>query len=948
MRKALGCVLSVAALAGCIGAPVPAWAKNPAGTVVAPGEARGPFPNVVITSAVLREEALSPTVAAPGAGRLGQRTLALAGDESGEDPAPRSVLLASDAPLVEPVSAPQIDKPATSEKPAAGEATPAVEAAPAAENKPAGEDKPAAEAAPADSSTPAETAAPASSGAPAGTATPGETAAPTGDGAPASDKVVPTEEGVKDGEVAAPEGTPSASNKSCLFSGVVESVSAEAIKVSGTDHEGKAISLDFIVDTASQMAEGIKTGDTVSVFYEVASTGGFRVSSARYATGTLPRNIFPSDLESTATNTDTAVAGSTASSAAAGTPTPSDVPRVVSIEVEGNKTVSDEEVLQVVTTRIGDPLLEPRIRRDMQAIYDSGFYSDVRLDTRYASGGVRIVFRVLENPVVNEINISGNSVVATEKLRELMKTETGRVFNTRVLQSDLEAINKYYNEELGYVVSPSHVTKLDLSDGVLSLQLVDGVEVKEVKITGVTVFPQEKVDSLVQTKSGQLFNRKLLSEDSDRIYKLYEDSNFILDTIKPSLDVDTGVVSLNVVEAVLQEVKVTGNTRTKTETILRNIRTKPGEVMRRDKIQRDMERLNNLGFFKKVEPTIEPGSQPGNVIFVLEVEEQKTGLATVGVGYAGGGSGAVRPGITGAVSYSERNLFGEGKSISVNLQRGGQIGSYGISYYDPAINAAQDSIGVSVYYNNVDEVQQSVTGAEYGTYAYYDQKVYGGTFTYGHPFSDDFRGFVTLRHETIDLKASNKTVYVPLGMGKGDLNAISFTALYDTRDDVFTPHKGSYLNATFSYAGEFLGGSYDYTKIMVEGRHYIPITKRSTIAVRGLYGSVGNGAPGSEYFYAGGTDTMRGYEDNAFFGTKTILLNAEYRFPIANIKMLSGAVFVDAGNAWISGQSNNKLYTDAGVGLRIVFPNLGLGVIRIDYAFGQDGSRSSIGIGQSF
>ena len=145
-----------------------------------------------------------------------------------------------------------------------------------------------------------------------------------------------------------------------------------------------------------------------------------------------------------------------------------------------------------------------------------------------------------------------------------------------------------------------------------------------------------------------------------------------------------------------------------------------------------------------------------------------------------------------------------------------------------------------------------------------------------------------------------------------------------------------------------MGGDYDYTKFVFEGRHYVPITKRSTLALRGMYGTVGNGAPASEYFYAGGTDTLRGYQDNSMFGNKVVLLNAEYRFPIGNIKMLSGAVFVDAGNAWISGYNDNRLYTDAGVGLRIVFPNLGLGVIRIDYAFGQDGSRSSIGIGQSF
>ncbi len=941
MKKALGCILSAAFFAG-VSASVPAFADELPGE-----EISGPFPAVVIDASMLREEALAPTVPVPG-------TMLSRNDESSE-------LISSEAPLSE--TPPRAEENYNNK----GTDNSAEEAAPSGQEKaqPASGENSSAEneeklVHPLENSgAPAEGAEKAKDAGSSSEAS-GEAASDKADAAeekPAASAEDGSKADAEDGSKADAEVTDKAGDEASgekkvssipnalVFSGEVEDKGPDSLRVKGVDANGEPTSLDFFIDSSSQVAEGIKAGDTISVYYEVAESGGYRVTSARYASGALPANVFPGDIPAVAdSKSDSEIlteAGEKLKDA-------EDVPHIVSIEVEGNKTVSTEEVLQVISSRIGDPLLDPRIRRDMQAIYDSGYYTDVRLDTRYAPGGVRLVFRVLENPTVDDIEISGNKIVDTEKIRSLMKTEPGRILNTRTLQSDIAEINKYYNEELGYTITPSHVKKLDFSDGKLSLELVDGIEVKEVEVVGVTVFPAEKVKALVQTKPGDLFNRNTLREDTERISKLYDDSQYILDTIKPSVDAESGKVTLTVIEAVLQEIRVAGNTRTKTDTVLRNIRSKPGEVMRRDKLQRDMERLNNLGFFKKVEPEVEPGSEPGNAILVLNVEEQKTGMATVGVGYAGGGSGAVRPGITGAISFSERNLFGEGKSISVNLQRGSQIGSYGISYYDPAINDAQDSIGISAYYNSVDELQQSVSGQPYGTYAYYDQKVYGGTFTYGHPFTDDLRGFITLRHETLDLKPSGKTSYMPVGMGKGDLNSIALSVLYDTRDDVFNPHNGSYFNASFSYAGEFLGGDYDYTKLLGEVRHYVPVTERSTLAMRGLYGTVGNGAPASEYFYAGGTDTLRGYNDNAFFGTKVILLNAEYRFPLGGIKMLNGAVFVDAGNAWITGKSSSKLYTDAGIGLRIVFPNLGLGVIRIDYAFGQDGSRSSIGIGQSF
>jgi len=621
-------------------------------------------------------------------------------------------------------------------------------------------------------------------------------------------------------------------------------------------------------------------------------------------------------------------------------------PRIVNIEIEGNEHIPTDEILQVVSTRIGDPLLEPRIRRDMQAIFDLGYFTDVRLDTRPAPGGLRLVFRVLENPVVNEITITGNEVVPTDKLLSLMETKAGKILNTRTLHSDIQNINKYYDEDLGYLLSPTHVTDLNFEKGNLNLKVTDGMKITKVVVEGVTVFPQATVESMVRLKPGDLFNQKIIKEDSAAIAKMYEQADYILDTVRPSIDADKGIVTLKVQEAVVEEIRVEGNVKTQTEVILRNLRTKPGEVLQRRKIQKDLERLNNLGFFKKVDIEPEPGTEPGKVILVLDVEEQKTGLATIGIGYAGGGSGAVRPGVTGAVSFSDRNLWGTGRSASVQLQKGVQITSVGINLLDPAINDNQDSVGVAIFYNSVLGIRQPVTDSLGNTnFALYDDSRYGGSVTYGRPFTDDLRGFVTLRHETIQISRNADSPVQPIGIGSGTLNAIGLSALYDTRDDVFNPHVGSFLNGSITFAT----GDFRFTKYIAEGRHYLPIGERSTIALRAWGGVLSGGpAPVTEFFYAGGVDTMRGYLQNQFFGTHFLVFNAEYRFPIANIKFLNGAIFADAGNAWTPGQTPSQLYYDGGLGLRITFPTLGLGVIRVDYAFGQFGGRASIGIGQSF
>ncbi|MBI3930120.1 MAG: BamA/TamA family outer membrane protein [Armatimonadetes bacterium] len=749
------------------------------------------------------------------------------------------------------------------------------------------------------------------------------------------------------------------------FSGKIESFGDGRLVVAGQDAQGAALNLAFVLGEDAQRAEALQAGETVTVTFRLGEGGAYRATAVRRPANGNPPNRLPGQVpveepatapeqppttpEQPPTTPETPAEGERPPVEGEEPEVPSDTaPRIVNIEVEGNQNIPDDEILQVVSTRIGDPLLEPRIRRDMQAIFDLGYFTDVRLDTPYAPGGIRLVFKVLENPMVTDIQVSGNEVVPTQKILELMQTKPGKILNTRTMHADIQAINKYYDTELGYLLAPTHVVDLEFEAGVLSMTLKDGMVVQEVNIEGVTVFPKEQVRALVRVQPGDLFNQKILSEDREKIAELYEQNDYILDSIPASLDPEKGLVTVKVLEATVEEIRVEGNIKTKTATVLRNMRTKPGQVLQRRRVQKDLERLNNLGYFKAVDINPEPGTEPGKVILVLDVEEQKTGLATIGIGYAGGGSGAVRSGVTGAVSLSDRNLFGEGKSLSFQWQRGSQLSTYGLSYFDPAINENQDSIGASVFLNEVDGLRQPVQINGVQEFALYQDRRFGGSLTYGHPFNDDVRGFLTLRRETIEILQDPDSAFTPIGLGKGDLNAVGLSGLYDTRDDVFSPHVGSFANAAVSFAG--LGGDFNFTKYTVEGRHYLPLAENHTLAFRGWYGALSGGdAPITEFFFAGGNDTLRGYEQNQFFGTRFLVMNAEYRFPIANIKFLKGAVFADAGNAWIPGGVNDgKIFMDGGVGLRITFPTLGLGVIRVDYAIGSDGGRTSIGIGQSF
>lgn len=619
------------------------------------------------------------------------------------------------------------------------------------------------------------------------------------------------------------------------------------------------------------------------------------------------------------------------------------------IDVEGNSAVPTADILQVVSSRIGEPAEKSRIQRDMQNIYELGFFTDVKVRTEPYINGVRLVYRVLENPVVKSVVIEGNKIVPSEKIRSLMETRVDKILNTKTLFADITVINRYYDNELGYLLEPTHVTNLKFApDGVLRLGITEGVVVREIRIAGNTALKTPALLALVKMRPGQLFNQFTMKDDSERIAKYYEKHDYILDNIKPGVNKDEGAVTYNVIEAKVEEIRVEGNTRTRSFVLKRMMRTKVGAVLKRTRLQRDIERLNSSGFFETVNVEPEPGSEAGKVVLVLKVKEQKTGMATLGLGYTGGGTGALQSGVTGAISFSERNYNGTGKSASVSWQRGVNIESYGVSYFDPVLNDQQDSAGISLYHSSYNNLRQPVIvqGGVANAYALYNDRRTGGTLTYGKFLSDDVRMFATFKHESLNITQAAASAYVPIGLGTGIANSLSVNVLSDTRDDLFNPHQGTYANGGIAVSGGPLGGNFSFSKAQFEIRHYIP-QRNNTIAMR-LWAGAGNGAlPVTEIFYLGGSDTLRAYPDNSFIGSRFVLFNAEYRFPIAKLKLLNGAIFTDMGDAWFSNQPF-RLYKDVGVGLRLVFPSLGLGVIRLDYSMGDRGNRSTINLGQSF
>ena len=374
----------------------------------------------------------------------------------------------------------------------------------------------------------------------------------------------------------------------------------------------------------------------------------------------------------------------------------SNAPKVVSVAVTGNVHVPSDRILAVVKTKVGDPFDEKTVQEDLANIFALGFFADqVPPVIEQRPNGIAITFRVIENPVVTKIQFEGNGHVPADTLLALMDTAVGQVFNSNTFHEDVLKINSYYNK-VGYGGQlATHVPDLSITpDGVLTLKIQEGLIVRDVIIVeppnADPVLAPKVILPVLAVKPGQPYSEDLRDKDFQTLKGLYEKYDLQIGDLEAGIDpstVDlktgTADVRYSISVARVGAIEITGNTKTHDDVIRRELRMHVGDVITQSSLKRDYERLNNLGFFEKVDFAAKPGPDPKKPAFITvdwDVKEQRTGTATIGAGYSGGLTGT---GLTGNLSYSENNINGTGNGASIRFERGARYGNAQVSLSIP-------------------------------------------------------------------------------------------------------------------------------------------------------------------------------------------------------------------------------------------------------------------------
>lgn len=557
----------------------------------------------------------------------------------------------------------------------------------------------------------------------------------------------------------------------------------------------------------------------------------------------------------------------------------------------------------------------------------------------YLSTADEEVIAANEGKTITEIGFDGAPKDVKARLYALIQSKVGSSVKMETIKSDVTALG---GTGIFSRISP---TFNSVPEGVkLKYQLTANPVVYKLDIQGNTVFRTQFLAELLNIQAGSVLDLNYVKERLKEIETLYLKQGYILVSFPDVHMTEDGTLHITVEEGTIEDIKLVGNEKTKDHVVLRELRFRKGHPFNKFLASRSMERLYNLGFFEDVNMKLLPGEGSSHSVIVeIDMIEQKTGIVTVGAGYSNS------DGIVGMVEVGDSNFRGTGDKVNVHWEFGGsgRGKNYQFSYTRPWINDKGDSLGFSLYNRIYQYDDFDATG---NTVAEYQKRKKGWNLTWGR-VSDEYRtnylNFESTK-EALNSEpqpgpgaASDKWTSwkTKIKENIGKTNSMTFTHVYDSRDNYFNATKGKRLSYALQWGGHGLGGNFDFYKFTAEGRFYKQLGNGHVLALRLMGGYISGHISYSDLFSLGGANNLRGYEDDQFKGDKMYAATLEYRLPIA--KKVQGVLFTDVGSTWGIDRGQIPWYKDdrsihfsAGVGLRLQTP---IGPVRLDYGYGKKG-----------
>lgn len=709
-------------------------------------------------------------------------------------------------------------------------------------------------------------------------------------------------------------------------------------------------------------------------------------------------------------------------------------PRLSTFTIKGLSKGKANTLREELTLKAGQIITDNLIvstRNEIKRYYAEKGYLDADAvitqepdDVKKNTAKLKIVVNRGTKIKIHHINIEGNTALTDTKVQRLFKDTKpkSRIFSKSRYEEDKyeedkqRIIEKYL--ALGYrdiTIVKDSVYRYNKQLLNIDITLEEGKKYffRDIKFVGNTKYTSEELMSILKIKRGDVYDQSMLetrlrmNQTGLDISTLYMDDGYLFFSINPvEVLVENDSIDLEIrmfegEQAHINKITVVGNTKTSDHVILRELRTKPGQLFSRTDVTRSLRELSQLGYFNPEGLNVNPVPNPasGTVDIEYKVEEKPNDQIELSAGW-GASSIVGTLGLT-LNNFSTRRMFdkdawapvpsGDGQKVSLRAQSNGKyFQSYSASFTEPWLGGKKPtSLSVSVFHSiqsdghNKADIRRTAlltTGLTIGI---------GKRLKW----PDDFFTIqyqLNLQRYYNDVNVSGQS-YLPF-LPEGEANSVSLRIILsrNSTDQPIYPSTGSNISLSGQFSPpyslitgksfldlppedryrwlEFYKWKFDaswFTRLAGNKRPLV-LMMRANFGFVGRYNDKMPYTP-FERFWMGGSGligfnldgreliALRGYDNNSITpivagqqqgGIIYDRFTMEIRFPISTNPSATvfPLVFFEGGNAWSNYKTFNPfdVYRSAGAGVRIFLPMFGM--IGLDYGYGFDDVKYRPGV----
>jgi outer membrane protein insertion porin family len=658
------------------------------------------------------------------------------------------------------------------------------------------------------------------------------------------------------------------------------------------------------------------------------------------------------------------------------------------IEIAGAQRIKPRRIRKEIGIRINSMVNEEELEKGRQKIidiYKARGFNDVGVQFRVEPiderrGTARVVYTINEGVkgAIRSIRFEGNAHFSERVLRKQMKTrgktliafldKSGRLDETQ-LQQDLDSVKEFYQNH-GYIDVEVKEVRKERENGpmIITIAITEGTQyhVGKISISGYQATTEQKIRALLKMKEGAVYSPKALHDDAKAVADAYGSGGYV-DTLIVPEGAPAGPGRIDVHYKIeegdrffVQRINVVGNTRTKDKVIRREVLIAPGDVFNTVRVDVSKKRLENLGYFSKVETYPDDTGVAGRKDLTVQVEEKRTGSFSFGGGFS------TIDQLVGFAELTQGNFdllnwpafTGAGQKFRLRVQYGTQRKDFILVLTEPWFLDRPFSVSGQLFYSEANYLS-----------SLYDQRDYGFVLEARKPLNSYMYATLGYRLERLDIFNVALSISQELGqeLGQQTKSQIFSSVVFDRRDNPLLTRTGQRVTISPYVAGGPLGGNDQIYGWDLEASQYFHMWWDTILLLNGEIATVNNWGGGSDVrifdrLFLGGSNNLRGFDyrdvgpkdfnKEPLGGKSMARATVEWTFPI--IVKARGAIFYDTGfvnpGAWDfsletqfipvkprpSGSTKpprvpityDNIASDVGVGIRLDLP---IGPLRLDY-----------------